>query len=73
MCGIHGRAEFYSVGHRKRREGVADAPPFCFLRPADALHFATATEYRFSKIYSNDRRLLEAAPLFGLRGVDVIP
>jgi len=25
VCGLHGRAEFYSVGHRKLREGVGDS------------------------------------------------
>ena len=112
LCAIHGRAEFYSVGHRKRREGVADAaklrtvfaqfeadraggglrllpltetildriavtfataPATCFLRAADALHIATAVEHGFAEIYSNDRHLIQAAPLFGLRGIDVMP
>jgi hypothetical protein len=112
VCGLHGRAEFYSVGHRKLREGVGDsatlmavfsqfeadraaggirflpltdmlvdriavvfaaAPANCFLRAADAVHLATAAEYGFKEIYSNDHRLLGAAPLFRLQGINVIP
>ena len=112
VCSLHGRAEFYSMGFRKVREGLAapstvqavfaqfnadvaagdirllllteaivdrvesvfaTAPATTYLRAADALHLATAAEHGFNEIHSNDKHLLAAAPLFGLRGVNVIP
>lgn len=48
------------------------APPSVFLRAADALHLASASEHGFREIFSNDRHLLLAAPLFGLRGIDLL-
>lgn len=47
------------------------APPTTFLRAADALHLASAAWHGFKEVYSNDRHFLAAAPLFGLRGIDV--
>ena len=43
-----------------------------FIRASDALHLACAAEHGFDEVYSNDRHFLATAPLFGLRGLDVI-
>jgi len=51
---------------------LAEAPATTNIRAADALHLACAAEYGFDVVYSNDRLVLFGAPIFGLKGVNVI-
>jgi len=51
---------------------VAAVPRDSFLRAADALHLACAAVNGFELVHANDKHLLAAAPLFGLRGSNVI-
>jgi predicted nucleic acid-binding protein len=47
---------------------IRGLPPSCLLRAGDAIHLATAIDAGFREIWTNDRRLLEAAEAAGLRG-----
>jgi predicted nucleic acid-binding protein len=51
---------------------VESAPETIFLRAADTLHLACAEDQGFTEIYSHDKHVLAAAPVFGLIGKDVI-
>jgi predicted nucleic acid-binding protein len=50
---------------------VAALPASLYLRAGDAIHLAAAQSAGFEEIWSNDRRLLAAAPSFGLVGKSV--
>jgi predicted nucleic acid-binding protein len=47
-------------------------PDHVSLRSADAVHLVTAKSHAFSVIYSNDIRLLAAAPHLSLQGKNII-
>jgi predicted nucleic acid-binding protein len=51
---------------------VASLRSSIFIRAADALHLACASENGFTSIYSHDRHLLAAAAYFGLEGSDIL-
>jgi predicted nucleic acid-binding protein len=52
------------------RSAFLKLPPNVFLRAGDAIHLATAAEAGFKEIYSNDKHLLAAAPIFKLKGTN---
>lgn len=47
-------------------------PPTLHLRTGDAIHLATARTHRIARVFSNDRRLLEAAGEFGLEAENLL-
>jgi predicted nucleic acid-binding protein len=50
---------------------VSALPKSMYLRAGDAIHLAAAQGAGFGEIWSNDKRLLQAAPAFGLTGKSV--
>ena len=50
---------------------IAALPSSMYLRAGDAIHLAAAQRAGFTEIWSNDKRLLQAAPAFGLTGKSV--
>jgi predicted nucleic acid-binding protein len=57
---------------RRLESTLRAAPMETFLRAADAMHLACAAENGFTEVYSNDRHFLAAAPLFGMKGIDIM-
>ena len=53
-------------------ETHGNLPRDVFLRTGDAVHLFSAREHGLTEIYSNDLRLLAAAPYVGMTGLDVI-
>jgi predicted nucleic acid-binding protein len=47
---------------------VATLPPAVFLRAGDAVQLVSALEAGEPEVWTNDRRMLAAAPHFGLVG-----
>jgi predicted nucleic acid-binding protein len=59
-------------GFLYRVESIINSlPGSLYLRAGDAIHLAAAREGGIAEIWSNDRRLLQAAPAFGLAGKSV--
>jgi predicted nucleic acid-binding protein len=46
-------------------------PAGVFVRAGDAIHLVSAREAGFDEVWTNDRRMLQAAPHFGLKGRSV--
>jgi predicted nucleic acid-binding protein len=56
----------------KARRTVLDIPSTIFVRSGHALHLACAEEHGFEEVYTNDRRMLQAARYFHVTGVNVL-
>jgi predicted nucleic acid-binding protein len=56
---------------RRTAELFRALPREVFLRAGDAIHLAAALDNGEREIWTNDRRLLAAAPRFGIRGRSV--
>ncbi|HEX5069908.1 MAG TPA: type II toxin-antitoxin system VapC family toxin [Vicinamibacterales bacterium] len=54
------------------RKAVLQIPGTVLVRSGDALHLACAAAHGFDKVYTNDQRMLHAAPYFRVTGVNVI-
>ena len=50
---------------------VQKLPPMILIRGGDAIHLVTARQAGFPDIWTNDRRLLAAAPYFDVQGRSV--
>jgi len=50
---------------------VSALPKSIYLRAGDAIHLTVAQGGGFTEIWSSDRRVLQAAPAFGLTGKSV--
>ena len=47
---------------------LSGVPPTTVVRAADAIHLCAASEAGFSEVWTNDRHMLGAAVVFGIRG-----
>ena len=73
MAGLFRWLPLTDAIQRRLERTYKSAGETVFLRAADALHLACAAEHGFREVFSNDRRFLDAAAMFGLEGVNFIP
>ncbi|MCX6590224.1 MAG: type II toxin-antitoxin system VapC family toxin [Acidobacteria bacterium] len=50
---------------------ISGLPSHLLIRASDAIHLATARHLGLTEVWTNDRRMLEAAPAFGVTGRSV--
>ena len=56
---------------RRVDEVVQKLPPTILIRAGDAIHLVTARQAGLPDVWTNDRRLLAAAPYFDVQGHSV--